>query len=84
VRHGAQSTSRIRALGLVVTAIAMHGCTSLYGIVTTPSLSADADGDGWATPLDCDDSDPDINPGVEETTGDDVDVNCDGSIDPQA
>ncbi|MFK7930574.1 MAG: MopE-related protein [Myxococcota bacterium] len=34
--------------------------------------------------MDCDDSDPDINPGAIETAGDGVDSDCDGSDDPQA
>jgi len=41
----------------------------------------DADGDGYVTCVgDCDDTDPDINPGAEEVC-DDVDEDCDGLVD---
>ena len=46
--------------------------TTIYG---------DEDGDGYLTSDgDCDDGDPDVNPGVEEIC-DGVDNNCDGEID---
>lgn len=41
----------------------------------------DADNDGWAASSDCDDSDPDVNPGVEEDLCDGVDEDCDGLTD---
>ncbi len=40
----------------------------------------DADGDGWPSDQDCDDSDPNINPGMPEIC-DYFDNNCDGNID---
>jgi hypothetical protein len=44
---------------------------------------ADMDCDGWETPEDCDDTNPDVNPGVEEGYDcDGVDNDCDGVIDP--
>ena len=46
----------------------------------------DADGDGWLDPmcggLDCDDTDPDVNPDQAEVCGNDVDDDCDGTIAP--
>lgn len=49
------------------------GCTS---------LPLDSDGDGYEGPLgdgaDCDDSDPDANPGASEILGNDVDEDCNG------
>jgi hypothetical protein len=39
----------------------------------------DVDGDGWSRVVDCDDLDPDRNPGATETWYDGVDQNCDGN-----
>lgn len=42
--------------------------------------SEDVDGDGFALAAgDCDDADPTVHPGAEETSGDGVDADCDGS-----
>lgn len=40
----------------------------------------DSDGDGWSTPIDCDDSDPDVHPGAPEACGA-GDEDCDGEVD---
>ena len=42
---------------------------------------SDLDNDGYNPPLDCNDSNPNINPGVIETCGDGIDNNCNLSID---
>jgi len=42
----------------------------------------DEDGDGFSKSLDCDDSDPDVNPSAAEVPYDGVDDNCDISDDP--
>ncbi len=41
---------------------------------------ADDDGDGWAACEECDDGDPEVNPGVAELC-DGIDNDCDGSVD---
>lgn len=45
------------------------------------SSGSDGDGDGWSSSSDCDDSDPDVNPGVDEDQCDGVDSDCDGLTD---
>jgi hypothetical protein len=46
----------------------------------TVSSCTDADGDGYCTPIDCNDANSAINPGASEVC-DGVDNNCDGSTD---
>ncbi len=41
----------------------------------------DLDGDGWFSFEDCDDSDPDVNPGAHEVCDNGIDDDCDGAID---
>ncbi len=44
----------------------------------------DLDNDGWDMDQDCDDSDPDVNPGVTEDGCDGVDEDCDDLLDEDA
>ncbi|MAQ16090.1 MAG: hypothetical protein CMN30_15035 [Sandaracinus sp.] len=50
--------------------------------------AVDTDGDGWPAGEDCDDTDPDVNPGQPAEgccpDGDAIDRNCDGRIGPAA
>jgi len=41
----------------------------------------DADGDGYAADVDCDDSNPAVNPGAAEVCDDGIDNDCDGLVD---
>lgn len=44
-------------------------------------VGADVDGDGSATPEDCDDGNPAVKPGFSEACGDTFDNDCDGTVD---
>lgn len=69
------------------------GWFTLSFVAIPSSLSErcqDIDGDGFGSPanplcpypgLDCDDSNPDVNPAVPEVCGNNIDDNCDGQID---
>ncbi|MBI4826440.1 MAG: putative metal-binding motif-containing protein [Nitrospirae bacterium] len=48
---------------------------------TCPGAADDNDHDGYTTETDCNDSDPDINPGVSDIDCDNVDEDCDGTPD---
>ena len=53
-----------------------------YGVAITDTGYIDNDGDGYAeVDGDCDDDNAEVNPEAEETPGDGIDSNCDGSDD---
>ena len=47
-----------------------------------PVGPVDGDLDGYTDDVDCDDTDPDVNPGAVEVPGNEVDEDCDGVIEP--
>jgi hypothetical protein len=55
------------------------------GLEAAPEASLDPekdnDGDGYLFKEDCDDTNPDVNPGAYEVAGDGVDNDCDGAVD---
>ena len=54
---------------------------SAYNQRLTVSLNVDADGDGFFSDVDCDDTDPNIYPGAIEAC-DGLDTDCDGALRP--
>ena len=77
-----------RILLCLLLTLAVVGCPAEEGVLPEPEECLDEDGDEYpgnadesSGLLDCDDSDPDVNPGVEETCGNGVDDNCDGLVD---
>lgn len=72
---------RVRDLTLPLTLAALTGCAggigSRGGVITDPD---DQDGDGYTFEEDCDDEDPEVNPGADEICND-KDDDCDGAID---
>jgi hypothetical protein len=71
---------RLAAATLLGLSLGTAGCpvaVALYGVEVV-----DLDEDGYFDGEDCDDSDPDIHPGAEETPDDGVDSDCDGEDNP--
>jgi len=69
-----------------VTAVDSEGNESRESaeVPATPSACAegtDKDGDGYCSPADCDDENPDVNPGAKEICDDVNDNDCDGQSD---
>jgi len=58
----------------------MSGDDDTVESTPSPTPATDSDGDGFSAALDCDDSNPAINPGQEELC-DGLDNNCDGATD---
>ena len=56
------------------------GLLSACGKSSDDDTPVDADGDGYLSDSDCDDSDPAINPSAQEVCNN-VDDDCDGEID---
>ncbi|MBI4321465.1 MAG: PKD domain-containing protein [Chloroflexi bacterium] len=52
----------------------LGGSTYVWWVVSV--LAADADGDGWAANVDCDDGNPNVNPGRSEVIGNGIDDDC--------
>ena len=56
-----------------------EGFDDLDGDGDADCVDDDADGDGYLDSVDCDDLDPDVNPGAEEILGDGKDQDCSGA-----
>ncbi|MCB9739003.1 MAG: putative metal-binding motif-containing protein [Deltaproteobacteria bacterium] len=55
------------------------GCDLDCNGLITACKTGDSDGDGFSTPADCDDGNPNAYPGGKEKCGDGVDQDCDGN-----
>src|SRR2546426_321714 len=51
------------------------------GDVASLCMHADCDGDGYASPADCNDNDALVSPDAYDFVGDGVDNDCDGAVD---
>ena len=60
------------------TTVADSDSTTLPDDSTTIGTTADADGDGYPAPDDCDDADGTTHPGAEDVPDDGLDQDCDG------
>jgi len=71
-------------LGLTLAAVGCSdkGTADYSAVATTDRDTEDRDDDGYSEDDgDCDDTDPEVNPGAEEIVGDDKDSNCNGDPD---
>ncbi len=75
-------TPRLAEVGEHVVEVVMSDGTTAGGSTrrawTVEVVASDADGDGWTSTTDCDDSDPSVHRGVNELFGNGIDDDCDG------
>ena len=60
-----------------------NDCDGLTDDADPDCGAVDSDGDGYSPPEDCDDEDPDVHPGADDSNCDGIDNNCSGVADDE-